>query len=180
LIRRTAEGDREAFRALVDTTRDGVWRYLRAHTASQAVAEEALQETYLAAYNAAGTFSGTGSGKAWVYGLARRHAARTWRRRAGEPVHPEPLEALGEAAGWGRDPEQGAAAAEDRACLWAALDTLSETDREILVLRDLEGFTGPETAELLGLELAATKTRLHRARLRLLAALRTSRGGADA
>ena len=49
LIRRTARGDRQAFDALVETTRDGVWRYLRAHTASDGVAEDALQETYLAA-----------------------------------------------------------------------------------------------------------------------------------
>ena len=52
-----------------------------------------------------------------------------------------------------------------------ALDGLSSQDREILVLRELEGFSGEETADLLELSLQAMKSRLHRARLRLAAEL---------
>ncbi len=57
-----------------------------------------------------------------------------------------------------------------------ALDRLTPGEREVIVLRDLEGFSGEETAELLGLSLPAMKTRLHRARLRFVAEVRRDDG----
>lgn len=85
----------------------------------------------------------------------------------------EPLEELGERAGWGSEDQDAAVRAlERRDCLNQAFARLHPTEREILILRDIEGFTGRETADLLGLGLAAVKSRLHRARLGLLAALR--------
>lgn len=85
-----------------------------------------------------------------------------------------PLVELGVAAGWGevRDPEARVSAMEDHARLHRALDALSPADREVITLRDLEGLSGPEAAQVLDLPLASLKTRLHRARLRLLARLR--------
>ena len=68
--------------------------------------------------------------------------------------------------------------AEERAVLARALASLPPDDREVLVLRDLEGLDGPHVAELLGLPLPTMKTRLHRARLRFAASLR--HGGLDA
>ncbi len=178
LILRAATGDPGAFASLVDRTRDGLCRYLRTLVASDEVAEDALQETFLGAYRAAGTYRAEAPGRVWLYGLARRQAARTWRRRRGEPRALEPLTALGREAGFAteRSPEALAAALEDRERLWAALEALSDTDREVVVLRDLDGFSGPEVAELLELPLPTMKTRLHRARLRLMAALQ---GGPD-
>jgi len=171
LIERTARGDRAAFAVLVQRWRDPLFRYLRSVVPPQA-AEDALQETFLAVFRGAGGWRG-GSARGWLFGIARRKAARQRRRRAGEPAHTEPLEVLGGAAGWGttRDPEELASALEDRARLQAALDGLSEEDREVIVLKDLEQLTNPELAELLDLSLAAVKSRLHRARLRLMAEL---------
>jgi RNA polymerase sigma-70 factor (ECF subfamily) len=113
--------------------------------------------------------------------VARRQAARTWRRRVGEPVDVVPLEELAAAAGLAddaADPERLAAAAQDHERLHRALARLAEAVREVIVLRDLEGFSGPEVASLLGVELGAVKSRLHRARLRLMAEL-GGEGGAD-
>jgi RNA polymerase sigma-70 factor (ECF subfamily) len=89
----------------------------------------------------------------------------------GEPASFEPLETLGVQAGWGDD---GAAleSLARRDLLRRALRRLRPDDREILVLRELEGLPGAEVAEMLELTLAAMKSRLHRARLRLAAALR--------
>jgi RNA polymerase sigma-70 factor (ECF subfamily) len=53
-----------------------------------------------------------------------------------------------------------------------ALGQLDEEEREVVVLRDLEGLSGEETAAALGVSLAAMKSRLHRARLRLVAAVK--------
>ena len=82
---------------------------------------------------------------------------------------------LGLEAGWGsNDPEALAIAAERRETLQGALRTLSSDDQEVLILRDIEGLRGPEAAEILGIGERALKSRLHRARLRLAAALRTT------
>ncbi len=165
LIAAIARGDRAAFDALVEAHRDAVWRLVRAHAREPARAEEALQETFLAVWR--------GAVRGWILGLARRQVARAHRQRAGEPRDVEPLDALGCAAGWGApDPEAAARAAEVVAHVHAALDRLSAEDREILVLRDLEQLAAAKVCALLDLSLPAQKSRLHRARLRLLAALR--------
>ena len=85
-----------------------------------------------------------------------------------------PLEALGCEAGWGSAARTPAVApgGDRRALLEAALEGLGAADREVILLRDLEGFSGEEAAALVGIELRALKTRLHRARLRLAAELR--------
>ena len=167
---RLAHGDAQALDPLVDRHQAAVLRYLRALTGSEQAAEDALQETFVAAWRGAAGWRAEGSVRGWLFGLARRQAARTWRLRAGEPRKPEPLEELAIQAGWG-DPEADASAHEDASRLQAALDRLEPEDREVLILRDLEQMSGPEAAQVLGLGLAAQKSRLHRARLRLMAAL---------
>lgn len=149
-------------------------RLLRASATTGADAEDALQEAFLAAWRAAGSFAGTGSARAWVLTIARNALHRRYRRRAGEPADVIPLDRLGEKAGWGAidSPDALVERLEDRALLERALARLSEADREVLVLRDLEEFGGEETARLLGVTVAAVKSRLHRARLRLAAHLR--------
>jgi RNA polymerase sigma-70 factor (ECF subfamily) len=176
LIAATARGDRRAFSALVARHRAAAWRLIRALAPGEQAAEDALQETFLAVYRGAASYRGEAPPRAWILGMARRQAARSWRRRVGEPLDPVPLHELGEAAGWGRgDPEQLAAALEDRQRLRAALAALSPADQEILVLRDLEQLSTPEVAAVLEISPAAVKSRLHRARLRLLAELRGER-----
>lgn len=96
-------------------------------------------------------------------------------KRGREDLMDEPLMTLGCEAGWGTDnPEAMAIAAERRNALTSALQSLSSGDREVLILRDIEGLNGPEAAEVLGITSRALKSRLHRARLRLAKALRAS------
>ncbi len=145
---------------------------------NDADAEDALQETFLAAWQAAGSFRGGDSARGWLLTIARHGLGRMRRLRVDEPARLIPLDSLGCEAGWGEAggvplPEDGK---ERRARLETALASLGQEDREIIVLRDLEGFSGEETAELLALGLAAMKTRLHRARLRLVATLRRDHG----
>ncbi|MBW2457951.1 MAG: sigma-70 family RNA polymerase sigma factor [Deltaproteobacteria bacterium] len=179
-LRAAAGGHTGSFSRLVERHQDAVYRLARALTASDSEAEDALQETFLAAYRHAVTFRGDAAVRTWLLRIARNAAARQRRRRAGEPAAHQPLHELGEAAGWGadNDPEEQLSELERRRELERGLDSLSPTDRTVIILRDLEGLNGPETAEVLGLSLAAMKTRLHRARLRLMAAVRAGRGGA--
>lgn len=174
LITRVAAGDREAFTRLTDVAHASVFRTLRMLCRSDEQAEDALQEVFLGVWRGARAWQGEVSGRAWIHGIARRQAARTWRRRVGEPVDALPLEALAREAGFGLDPEQAVASLEVQERVQAALGRLSVEDREVIVLRDLEGLSGPEAAALLHLDLGALKSRLHRARLRLMASLRAS------
>ena len=173
LLKRTAAGEREAFDVLVTRHQAAVFRLARAATPGAAAAEDVLQETFLAAWRAAGAFQGRSAVRTWLLTIARNeawhHRERAGRLRVDDRALPE----LGEAAGWGAaSPEAEVIRAERRAGLVRALEALAPEDREILVLRDLEELTGEETAAALGLSVAAVKSRIHRARLRLAAELR--------
>jgi RNA polymerase sigma-70 factor (ECF subfamily) len=178
-VRAAATGDRHAFGILGTRHQASVYRLARLLVREPADAEDVLQQTFLAAWRAIAQFRGDASVRTWLLTIARNNAL-TARARAGrEPVEPWPdidpeaIADLGVRAGWGTEsPEDLAIAVQRTARLGAALARLSTAEREILTMRDLEGLSGEETATLLGLTLAAMKSRLHRARLTLLAAVR--------
>jgi RNA polymerase sigma-70 factor (ECF subfamily) len=173
LLRRTADGDHEAFTVFVDRHEGAMYRFLSARTGSSADSEDALQETFLAAFRGSGSYRGEGSARSWLFGIARNLSKRLYRKRVGEPDEMVPLEELGLQAGWGCPPwtDSFLESLERRDTLEKALQRLSPEEREILILRELEGFSGDETAAVLELSLSAMKSRLHRARLRLAAVL---------
>jgi RNA polymerase sigma-70 factor (ECF subfamily) len=171
VLRRTAGGDMSAFEILVDRHGATVARFLRGLTDNEAACEEALQETFISAWRGAASFRGAGSARAWLLSIARNAVNRQFRRRSGEPKVYESLADLGARAGWGTENADFLSLLEDREQLELGLRSLSPADRELLILRDLEGFTSPEVAELLELETEAVKSRLHRARLRFIANL---------
>lgn len=157
--------------------RAAVQRFLRHLTGNDTEAADLTQETMVEALQHLAQLRAAGNAKAWLLTIARnkmwaaRRSARVTREEAEEP---ETLEALGAAAGWGEplDPEVLSARLEERQLLERALSSMSPEAREIITLRELEGLTGDETAQALGLSLAAMKSRLHRARLELVAAVK--------
>jgi RNA polymerase sigma-70 factor (ECF subfamily) len=181
LISRAARGDAAAFGELVARHQAAVFRLTRTLTRDPAAAEDALQEAFLAAWRGAKGFRGDSSPRAWLLAIARNAARRGFRRRAGEPLRMESLDTLAAAAGWrgDADPEGLLLRRRRREALQAALDALHVQDREILIVRELEGLSGEETARVLGIGLAAVKSRLHRARLRLAARLRREAGDGE-
>lgn len=173
LLRLTATGDDGAFAIFVDRHQAGIWRRAMALTGQAADAEDLMQETFVAAWRGAGSFRG-GNARAWLLTIAAHAWQRVARRAApladGDAV--ESVEALALRAGWGRDD------GDDRvATVQEAFARLAADDRRLLVLRDIEEMSGEEVAALLGLSLAAMKSRLHRARLRLAAAYEEVRRG---
>ena len=176
LIGRAAGGDRGAFTEIVRRHGPAVLRLGRMLTGSPQAADDVYQETFLAAYRHAQGFRGDSAVRTWLLTIARNQAWRSLRRLPAAEQVDLTLVELGVEAGWGAEdrpsPEQATADGERKRQLHRALERLSVDDREVLVLRDLEGLSGPETAALLGTTLVAMKTRLHRARLRLLAAMR--------
>jgi RNA polymerase sigma-70 factor, ECF subfamily len=162
------------FDDLVERHQAAVFRFARSIAADDFAAEDALQEAFLAAWRSASTFRGESSVRAWLFAIARNAVMRQHRRRVDEPAENESLSDLGEAAGWGSedDPERDVIESEQREIFERAMNRLNASDREILVLRDLEGLSGEDAAGIIGLPLASMKTRLHRARLRLAANVR--------
>jgi RNA polymerase sigma-70 factor, ECF subfamily len=182
LIERAARGDRLAFTSLVEANRGAVYRFALRLTRDQALAEDVLQDTFLAAMKGLAGWRGDGSFRGWLYAVARSRVLMARRKKVGEPEafeSNESLEVLGLQAGWGApmDAEALAARVQQQSVLEAALSGLEPEDREVLVLRDLEGLSGEETAQALGLSLPAMKSRLHRARLRLVAAVKGGNRG---
>lgn len=170
LLQLTAGGDDVAFARFVERHQGGVWRRALALSGQTADAEDLLQETFLAAWRHAASFRGgpSASARAWLLTIAHHAWQRMGRRSV--PViavaEEESLEALALRAGWGSDDADD----DRRATVQEALSRLTPDDRQLLLLRDVEELGGEEVAALLGLSLAAMKSRLHRARLRLAAA----------
>ena len=181
LLAATVDGDTAAFDRFVTRHASHVHRFLASLGVRDADADDAMQDTFVSAWRGARGFRGDGTARAWLFTIARnavRHAAR---RRVGEPDRFAPLEAaesldaIALAAGWGSAEEAGAA---DRAQLvQGALQ--QAPDRETPVWRDMEGLSGEEPAAALDLTLPAMKSRLHRARLRLAAIVRTLEQSSD-
>ena len=167
LVRRSAGGDRGAFEALVARHGDALFRYATRTCGSERDGEDALQDGLLAAWRGAGTFRGEASARTWLFQVVIHACRRRQRRRAGAPERHDGMEAAEAVAADVRGADEHVAAAQMRAALEAALSTLDEEAREVLVLRDVEGLSGEDAAAALGVGVPAMKSRLHRARLAL-------------
>jgi len=160
LIGRIAAGDPSSFDRLVRRHQAAVYRF--ACAAASGEPGEILHETFRAAWRAAHRHRDEPSARPWLLALARQAIGR---RNARSPeADLTPLRELARSAGWGssRDELLGQN-------MEAAFAALPAEDREILTLCDREYFTVDEAARVTGLADAAVHTRLHRARLRLLA-----------
>jgi RNA polymerase sigma-70 factor (ECF subfamily) len=133
-----------------------------------------LQETFIKAYRHIATFDGRSSPSTWLYRIAANEALMVLRRKRPETVsfeeplsgEVEPQEPL-QIVDWCCMPEEELMSAEGRAQLDRAIETLPASLRVVFLLRDIEGLSTRETAEVLNLSEMAVKTRLSRARLRL-------------
>lgn len=174
LIRRSAAGDRSAFNEIVERHEASVFRFACAIAPSESAAEDALQEAFLGAWRGAATFRREASVRNWLLSIVRHAVYRQHRHRVDEPEEMESMSDLGIAAGWGSDetPETIALRRESHEAVMNAMEALSVSDREILLLREVEGLPGDQVATMLGLAVPAMKSRLHRARLRLAAKVR--------
>ena len=170
LLGRARTGDAEALETLILRYQPRVYRYGMSMCRDSEDASDIAQETLLAMARSVNDFRGESSVGSWLFTIARRFCLRKRRRGKFAPAQEHSLDALGpEATGGLSDPapgpEQEAAGREISAALTAAIDALEPVQREVLVLRDVEGLSAPEVAEVLGLSVPAVKSRLHRARL---------------
>ncbi len=175
LVDRVLAGDAQAFEELVRRHERRVYRTTFAITGSQEEAEDAMQETFLKVYQHLGDFQRASRFSTWLTRIAINEALQKRRRRrptesldepimTDEGVMPKQLE------DW-HDPERIYAKEEIRKIVEQAIQSLPPIYREAFVLRDVEGLTTEEAAEVVGVAIPAFKSRLLRARLMMREAL---------
>jgi RNA polymerase sigma-70 factor (ECF subfamily) len=165
LIALCAIGDRSAFDRLVDRHGGALYRFATRQCGSSRDAEDAVQDGLLAAWRGAATYRGESSTRSWLFQIVLHACRRRQRRRAGEPTSHATMEEAETVADGGARADEAAAGRQAGEALSRALAGLPEESREVLLLRDVEGMSGPEAAAILGIGLPAMKSRLHRARL---------------
>jgi len=164
---RTVDG--EALDRLLARHEKRVYRFGLRMCGSEEDAREVLQETLLTAFQGLHAFRGDAELSTWLFQLARTHCLRSRRRRAGAPEQVENLDAPGVdlAHDETRTPDEESQVRQLGEILQAAILALPEDKREVLILRDVEGLSAEEAAAVVGIEVRALKSRLHRARLEL-------------
>jgi len=198
LVREVAAGSQDALAALYDRHVDAVFAAAIRLTSDRQVAEEVVQETFLALWNRAELFNpGTGSLAAWLHTIARNRTVDRLRAAGRRPnlvplssasgtdesdtTALERIVAAGNVLGGadlGQGPEGELAASELRDVIRGALAELPEHERTALVLAYSAELTQSEIAERLGWPLGTVKTRTRRALLRLRGALAEELGPA--
>jgi RNA polymerase sigma-70 factor (ECF subfamily) len=169
LIEAARSGDDKALDELLGRHEKQVYRFGLRMCGSEEDAKEVLQETLLAAFRGIHAFRGDAQLSTWLYMVARTHCLRLRRRSAGAPEEFQPLDSPAATAVAAADatPDMVSHARHMGEVLQAAILTLPEAQREVLILRDVEGLTAEEAAQVVGIEVGALKSRLHRARLQL-------------
>jgi RNA polymerase sigma-70 factor (ECF subfamily) len=182
---RAQGGDSRAFRALFDRHAPSVHRFLRDLLGDPSGAEEATQETFVRAYHHLTALRGGDRFRPWILGIARNVFREQCRRRRRQLLWSEPRPAEDEGEGGeaesahaaeGRTPEALLLLREETDRLAAALQTLTDDRRAVLLLRFDHGLPCAEVASLLGWSVPKVKVEVHRARAQLRAAL-TAAGG---
>ncbi len=167
LVERCARGDRAAFDVLVDRHGPALYRFARRRCGGGGQAEDAVQDGLLAAWRGASTFRGEAAARTWLFQVVLHACRRGTRRRAGEPDLHERLEEAEDLPSSDPGADARLDARRTTRALERALAGLPDESREVVLLRDVEGLPGDEAAEVLGITLAAMKSRLHRGRLEL-------------
>ena len=161
-IMRCQNGDRDAFRYLVDQYRDVLFGTAVLMTGNRAVAEEQVQEALLSAWRGIGGFQGGRPFKPWLLRILVNAVLSHQRRRTVPMVAldgngPEIPEVEPS------DPAATLDRLEDRLALRRAIELLSPDHREVVALRYFAGLTVPEVARALSTREGTVKSRLHRA-----------------
>jgi RNA polymerase sigma-70 factor (ECF subfamily) len=171
LVRLTTEGDLRAFEELVELHRDVVVR-VAARIVGRQDAEDVSQDAFLRAFHRLGDFRGDAPFRAWLLRIAHNSALDHLARRRAEPVDPETLDESETTPQ--RLPAERLEVRERIERLERKLRGLTPQHRVVLVLRDAEGLSYEEIADITSTPLGSVKGRLHRARREFIDMLRAN------
>ncbi|MFN8454938.1 MAG: sigma-70 family RNA polymerase sigma factor [Anaerolineae bacterium] len=197
LVEALRGGDETAFAWLINQYHTSLVRLAQIYVTSAAVAEEVAQEAWLGVLQGLNNFEGRSSLKTWIFRILTNRAKTRGQREArsvpfsdledpelGEaepaveperfnpPHHPRwPHHWAVAPASWETIPEQHFLSQETRAYLEQAIAELPPSQRQVIMLRDIEGWTSDEVCTVLGLSEANQRVLLHRARSKVRRAL---------
>jgi len=180
-------GDERAFAALVDKYGPSLLRLAQLYVSSRAVAEEVVQETWLAVLTGIERFEGRSSLKTWLFRILT-NKAKTRGQREGRTLPFSSLASDGDedqtavaverfarGGAWATPPrgvpEERLLAGETRARVEQAISALPPNQRAVITLRDVEGLSAEEACNVLGLSETNQRVLLHRARAKVRTAL---------
>jgi RNA polymerase sigma-70 factor (ECF subfamily) len=175
LLTRLREGDEHAFIVLVGRYQESMLRVARSFVQSRAVAEEAVQETWIGVVKGIERFEGRSSLKTWLFSiLVNRAQSAGSREHKHADVERESEFRFTADGAWSDPVERWVDESDDRldAAAWspflkAALDKLTPRQRQVVLLRDMEGLSGNEVSSLLGISSGNQRLLLHRGRNQL-------------
>ncbi|HSL93582.1 MAG TPA: sigma-70 family RNA polymerase sigma factor [Bacillota bacterium] len=175
LIQRILDGDAFAFEELVERYQQKVFNIAFRMSGNQEDALDLSQESFLRAYRALHRFKGQSAFSTWLFRIVNNTCIDALRKRKRQPLVVMSTDAAIETeegeyqiefpAPESETPEEQAMSKELREQVQLALSRLSEEHRLALVLRDIEGYTYEEIAEMLELNIGTVKSRINRARL---------------
>ncbi len=186
LVDRLRAGDEAAFATLVQRYHPPLLRLAQSTVGSRAVAEEAVQDTWLAVVRGVDRFEGRSSLKTWLFHILVNRARSAGGREARSGGFHDELDAAGpfDASGrWAEPPEVWADRVDDRIVarhladrVTDLLEQLPDAQRQVVLLRDVEGLPAKDVAALLGVTDVHQRVLLHRGRARLRALLEAEVG----
>jgi len=193
LLERLRNGDEDAFVTLVGRHHDSMLRLARTFVHSGAVAEEVVQETWVAVLRGIDRFEGRSSLRTWLLTILCNRARSVGSREARSVAASDSegfvaavdSSRFDSSGAWSSPPEPwtdaveeriGAAALRDQ--ILAALAQMPERQRAVVMLRDVDGLRSDEVCDVLALTPANERVLLHRGRSRLRQALEDQMGGA--
>lgn len=170
LLDRARQGDNQALEELLVRHQAQVYRFGLKMCRDPEDAKDVVQDTLLAMARSVRDFRGASSISTWLYTIARSFCIKKRRTSKFAPAAVRSLDTdVGSEAARLADPakapDEAFAGRQVERALEQAIGALEPIYREVLVLRDVEGLTAPEVAEVLGVSVQAVKSRLHRARL---------------
>jgi RNA polymerase sigma-70 factor (ECF subfamily) len=187
-LKRLRAGDEAAFVALVGAHHDAMVRLATTFVSSRAIAEEVVQDTWLAVVRGIERFEGRSSLRTWLLAILVNRARTAGTREArsvaigdaGPAVDGARFDTTGHWAAppehWVEDAEARLGAAELAGRIRTALAELPPRQRAVVMLRDVDGLRSDEVCEVLALSSANQRVLLHRGRSQLRQALETALG----
>jgi RNA polymerase sigma-70 factor, ECF subfamily len=187
LLDRLRDGDEEAFLVLVGRYQQQMLRLARSMVSSQAVAEEAVQDTWMGVVRGIDRFEGRSSFKTWLFRILVNRTRSAGAKEVpsvpienAHAVDPARFDAQGHWADpvtpWTEQADDRLDAAKWSQVLTAAIYQLPDRQRQIVMLRDVEGLSSAEACDVLGISAGNQRILLHRGRTRLREAIETEMG----
>ena len=172
LIELIKKGDFTAFERLVHKYESRIYNHCLKFLNSQEDAEDILQETFLQVHRSLESFRGDSAFSTWLFKIATNGCLMRIRKKKkvdlvsiDKPIDFDGSLLQREIVDWSKNPSLMHGNDEIRHVLDKIISQLPEDKRFVLILKDVEGFSNMEISHILGMTVAAVKSRLHRARL---------------